>query len=179
MARAPTIHSDPAWAHAILYTVGCRCTLILHGPMLCMQETGLTGAFEIDPSLVKGRTLLNLDTEVNSMHPMQPMRPMPPMPLMRSDAHVFLFFYGAAVIYALSADIMWGPCFYIIIERPSTCGVCVFACVGRLCTAALTRGYLKPFKAPQTPIRCCKPWTSGRICPPPCAAALPALPPLL
>lgn len=37
------------------------------GPSQCVctvQETGLTGAFSISPSLVQGRTMLNLDTEV-------------------------------------------------------------------------------------------------------------------
>jgi dipeptidase D len=28
-----------------------------------LQETGLTGAFDLHPDLLKGRTMLNLDTE--------------------------------------------------------------------------------------------------------------------
>lgn len=40
---------------------------ISHGPLECLftvdEETGLTGAFELDPKLLKGRMLLNLDSE--------------------------------------------------------------------------------------------------------------------
>lgn len=34
-----------------------------YGNHLPVQETGLTGAFGISPDLLKGRTMLNLDTE--------------------------------------------------------------------------------------------------------------------
>ena len=40
---------------------------IEHGPIECLftvdEETGLTGAFELDPEILKSRTLLNLDSE--------------------------------------------------------------------------------------------------------------------
>lgn len=40
---------------------------ILHGPIECLftvdEETGLTGAFGLDPKFLKGRILLNLDSE--------------------------------------------------------------------------------------------------------------------
>jgi dipeptidase D len=40
---------------------------LVHGPLECLftadEETGLTGALGIDPSLITGRTLLNLDSE--------------------------------------------------------------------------------------------------------------------
>lgn len=40
---------------------------IKHGPIECLftvdEETGLTGSFELDPNILKGETLLNLDSE--------------------------------------------------------------------------------------------------------------------
>jgi dipeptidase D len=40
---------------------------VVHGPLELLftvdEETGLTGAMQLDPSLLKGRTLINLDTE--------------------------------------------------------------------------------------------------------------------
>ncbi len=54
--------------------IGMACQLAIladdtvkHGPIECLftidEETGLTGAFELDPHLLEGRILLNLDSE--------------------------------------------------------------------------------------------------------------------
>ncbi len=65
-ARGTTLGADNgigmAFALAIL-----QCTNIQHGPIECLftvdEETGLTGAFKLEPGFVQGRLMLNLDSE--------------------------------------------------------------------------------------------------------------------
>ena len=65
-ARGTTLGADNgigvAAALAVLESTGLK-----HGPLECLftidEETGLTGAFQLDPSMLQGATLLNLDSE--------------------------------------------------------------------------------------------------------------------
>ncbi len=80
MTEGIKIAVDGDWVHAVGTTlgadngVGLAAALavvddpeVVHGPLeiLCTvdEETGLTGAMELDPAIVSGRIMLNLDTE--------------------------------------------------------------------------------------------------------------------
>jgi dipeptidase D len=65
-ARGTTLGADNGIAVAAMLAL-LEAGDIAHGPMECLftidEETGLTGAFGLDPGLLKSRILLNLDSE--------------------------------------------------------------------------------------------------------------------
>jgi len=65
-ARGTTLGADNGIAIAIILAL-LEAKDITHGPLECLftvdEETGLTGAFGLDPNILKSRTLLNLDSE--------------------------------------------------------------------------------------------------------------------
>lgn len=65
-ARGTTLGADNGIAVATMLAI-LEAKDIQHGPLECLftvdEETGLTGAFGLDPSLLKSRILLNLDSE--------------------------------------------------------------------------------------------------------------------
>lgn len=67
-ARETTLGADNGIGAAAMLAVLEDKTLV-HGPLECLftvdEETALTGALALDPSLITGKTLLNLDSEDN------------------------------------------------------------------------------------------------------------------
>lgn len=65
-ARGTTLGADNGIAVAAMLAL-LEARDIAHGPLECLftidEETGLTGAFGLDPKLLKSRILLNLDSE--------------------------------------------------------------------------------------------------------------------
>jgi dipeptidase D len=65
-ARGTTLGADNGIAVATMLAL-LEADDITHGPLECLftvdEETGLTGAFGLDPGLLKSRILLNLDSE--------------------------------------------------------------------------------------------------------------------
>ncbi len=65
-ARGTTLGADDGIGVAAQLAL-LQANDIAHGPIECLftvdEETGLTGAFGLDPGLLKGRILLNLDSE--------------------------------------------------------------------------------------------------------------------
>jgi dipeptidase D len=65
-ARGTTLGADNGIAVAAMMAI-LEAKDIPHGPIECLftidEETGLTGAFGLDPALLKSRILLNLDSE--------------------------------------------------------------------------------------------------------------------
>lgn len=65
-ARGTTLGADNGIGVAAALAV-LESTSLKHGPLECLftidEETGLTGAFQLDPALLKGTRLLNLDSE--------------------------------------------------------------------------------------------------------------------
>lgn len=65
-ARGTTLGADNGIAIATMLAL-LEAKDIAHGPLECLftidEETGLTGAFGLDPDMLKSRTLLNLDSE--------------------------------------------------------------------------------------------------------------------
>ncbi len=65
-ARGTTLGADNGIAVATMLAI-LEAKDIAHGPLECLftidEETGLTGAFALEPGLLKSRTLLNLDSE--------------------------------------------------------------------------------------------------------------------
>jgi dipeptidase D len=65
-ARGTTLGADNGIAVATMLAL-LEAENIEHGPLECLftidEETGLTGAFGLDPALLKSRILLNLDSE--------------------------------------------------------------------------------------------------------------------
>ncbi len=65
-ARGTTLGADNGIAVAAMLAL-LEAKDIAHGPLECLftidEETGLTGAFGLDPGLLKSRILLNLDSE--------------------------------------------------------------------------------------------------------------------
>ncbi len=65
-ARGTTLGADNGIAVATMLAL-LEAEDIVHGPLECLftidEETGLTGAFGLDPGLLKSRILLNLDSE--------------------------------------------------------------------------------------------------------------------
>lgn len=65
-ARGTTLGADNGIAVATMLAL-LEAKDIAHGPLECLftidEETGLTGAFGLDPTLLKSRILLNLDSE--------------------------------------------------------------------------------------------------------------------
>jgi dipeptidase D len=65
-ARGTTLGADNGIAVATMLAL-LEANEIIHGPMECLftidEETGLTGAFGLDPGMLKSRILLNLDSE--------------------------------------------------------------------------------------------------------------------
>jgi len=65
-ARGTTLGADNGIAVATMLAL-LEAKDIVHGPLECLftidEETGLTGAFGLDPGLLKSRILLNLDSE--------------------------------------------------------------------------------------------------------------------
>jgi dipeptidase D len=65
-ARGTTLGADNGIAVATMLAL-LEAKDIVHGPLECLftvdEETGLTGAFGLDPASLKSRTLLNLDSE--------------------------------------------------------------------------------------------------------------------
>jgi dipeptidase D len=65
-ARGTTLGADNGIAVATMLAL-LEAKDIVHGPLECLftidEETGLTGAFGLDPNMLKSRTLMNLDSE--------------------------------------------------------------------------------------------------------------------
>jgi dipeptidase D len=65
-AKGTTLGADDGIGMAAQLAV-LEASNLVHGPIECLftidEETGLTGAFALQPDLLKGRTLLNLDSE--------------------------------------------------------------------------------------------------------------------
>jgi dipeptidase D len=65
-ARGTTLGADNGIAVAAMLAL-LEAKDIIHGPLECLftidEETGLTGAFGLDPDLLKSRILLNMDSE--------------------------------------------------------------------------------------------------------------------
>lgn len=65
-ARGTTLGADDGIGIAAQLAL-LTATDVAHGPIECLftidEETGLTGAFGLDPEILKGRILLNLDSE--------------------------------------------------------------------------------------------------------------------
>ena len=65
-ARGTTLGADNGIAVATMLAL-LEAKDLTHGPLECLftidEETGLTGAFGLDPAMLKSRTLLNLDSE--------------------------------------------------------------------------------------------------------------------
>ena len=65
-ARGTTLGADNGIAVATMLAL-LEAKDIVHGPLECLftvdEETGLTGAFGLDPTMLKSRILLNLDSE--------------------------------------------------------------------------------------------------------------------
>jgi dipeptidase D len=65
-AEGTTLGADNGIGAAAMLAV-LEDGFLVHGPLECLftadEETGLTGALGIDPALISGRTLLNLDSE--------------------------------------------------------------------------------------------------------------------
>lgn len=66
MAKGTTLGADNGIAVATMLAL-LEAKDIVHGPLECLftidEETGLTGAFGLDPTILKSRILLNLDSE--------------------------------------------------------------------------------------------------------------------